>query len=116
MKDLVVIAEKIAAILTARQQTIVVAESSTGGLVSAALLGYRARRPIFSAAVSSTRANHAACCSTFPTLRSTACGLDRTLCGSDGAYGAAAIFRKLGHGGNRRDWPNRQSLRRRGRA
>ena len=38
MKDLVDIAEKIAAVLTERRQTIVVAESSTGGLISATLL------------------------------------------------------------------------------
>ena len=38
MKDLVVVAEKIATLLTARKQTIVVAESSTAGLISAALL------------------------------------------------------------------------------
>jgi PncC family amidohydrolase len=38
MKDLVVIAEKIAAKLIERRQTIAVAESSTGGLISAALL------------------------------------------------------------------------------
>ena len=38
MKDLVSVAEKISAALTARKQTIVVAESSTGGLISAALL------------------------------------------------------------------------------
>jgi nicotinamide-nucleotide amidase len=38
MKDLVPIAEKIAAILIARRQTIAVAESSTGGLISASLL------------------------------------------------------------------------------
>src|SRR6188768_3331765 len=38
MKDLVAIAEKIASLLTERKQTIAVAESSTGGLVSAALL------------------------------------------------------------------------------
>jgi nicotinamide-nucleotide amidase len=38
MKDLVPIAEKIAARLTERRQTIAVAESSTGGLISAALL------------------------------------------------------------------------------
>jgi PncC family amidohydrolase len=38
MKDLVSVAEKISAVLTARKQTIVVAESSTGGLISAALL------------------------------------------------------------------------------
>lgn len=38
MKDLVALAEKIAVILTARKQTIAIAESSTGGLISAALL------------------------------------------------------------------------------
>jgi nicotinamide-nucleotide amidase len=38
MKDLVAIAEKIAAKLIERRQTISVAESSTGGLISAALL------------------------------------------------------------------------------
>ena len=38
MKDLVPIAEQIAARLTERRQTIAVAESSTGGLISAALL------------------------------------------------------------------------------
>jgi PncC family amidohydrolase len=38
MKDLVTLAEKIAAFLKQRKQTIVIAESSTGGLISAALL------------------------------------------------------------------------------
>src|SRR6266545_8053271 len=38
MKDLVAIADKIAARLIERRQTIAVAESSTGGLISAALL------------------------------------------------------------------------------
>jgi nicotinamide-nucleotide amidase len=38
MKELVVVAEKIAAKLIERRQTIAVAESSTGGLISAALL------------------------------------------------------------------------------
>ena len=38
MKDLVAIAEKIAARLIERRQTIAVAESSTGGLISASLL------------------------------------------------------------------------------
>src|SRR5712671_394050 len=38
MKHLVSVAEKIAVLLTARKQTIVVAESSTAGLISAALL------------------------------------------------------------------------------
>ena len=39
MKDIVALAEKIAAVLTVRKQTIVIAESSTAGLISAALLG-----------------------------------------------------------------------------
>jgi len=38
MKELIGIAEQIAATLVARKQTIAVAESSTGGLISAALL------------------------------------------------------------------------------
>jgi PncC family amidohydrolase len=38
MKELITIAEKIATQLIARKQTIAVAESSTGGLISAALL------------------------------------------------------------------------------
>ena len=38
MKDLVAIAEKIAVKLIARKQTVAVAESSTGGLISASLL------------------------------------------------------------------------------
>jgi PncC family amidohydrolase len=38
MKDLVDLAEKVAAVLTSRQQTIAIAESSTGGLISAALI------------------------------------------------------------------------------
>src|SRR6516165_1125869 len=38
MKDLVAIAEKIAEKLVARKETIAVVESSTGGLISAALL------------------------------------------------------------------------------
>ena len=38
MRDLVDVAERIAAILVVRKQTIAVAESSTGGLISAALL------------------------------------------------------------------------------
>ncbi|MGC1662606.1 MAG: CinA family protein, partial [Bradyrhizobium sp.] len=38
MKNLVAIAEQIAAKLVARKETIAVAESSTGGLISASLL------------------------------------------------------------------------------
>jgi PncC family amidohydrolase len=39
MKDLVALAEKIGIVLKERKQTIVIAESSTAGLISAALLG-----------------------------------------------------------------------------
>jgi len=38
MQDLVDLADKIAAVLTSRKQTIAIAESSTGGLISAVLL------------------------------------------------------------------------------
>jgi len=38
MKDLVAIAEKVASLFVERKQTIAVAESSTGGLISAALI------------------------------------------------------------------------------
>src|ERR1700723_4346926 len=38
MKDLIAIAEQVAAKLVARKETIAVAESSTGGLISASLL------------------------------------------------------------------------------
>ena len=38
MKDSVDLAEKVAAVLTSRRQTIAIAESSTGGLISAALV------------------------------------------------------------------------------
>src|SRR5438477_3718643 len=38
MKDLADLAEKAAAVLTSRRQTIAIAESSTGGLISAALV------------------------------------------------------------------------------
>ena len=62
MKDLVAIAEKIASILTERKQTIAVAESSTGGLISAALLavpGASAYRPHF------CHVPQRACCNAF---------------------------------------------------
>src|SRR5947207_8941552 len=38
MNDLVDLAAKVAAVLTTRRQTIAIAESSTGGLISAALI------------------------------------------------------------------------------
>ena len=38
MQDLVELAEQVAAMLTSRRQTIAIAESSTGGLISAALI------------------------------------------------------------------------------
>src|ERR1700743_3531222 len=57
MKELVAIAEQIAARLVARKQTIAVAESSTGGLISASLLAVpRASGYFLGGAVVSPRA------------------------------------------------------------
>ena len=61
MNELVTIAEKIAAKLIARKQTIAVAESSTGGLISAALLSVPAHPPISSAAPWSIPATRGGC-------------------------------------------------------
>ena len=61
MKELVGIAEQVAAKLIARKQTIAVAESSTGGLISAALLSVPARPPISSAAPWSIPATQGGC-------------------------------------------------------
>ena len=55
MKDLAAIAEKIAARLIERRQTIAVAESSTGGLISAALLAVPGASYFLGSAVVYTR-------------------------------------------------------------
>ncbi|MGY3078846.1 nicotinamide mononucleotide (NMN) deamidase PncC [Bradyrhizobium sp. LM6.10] len=62
MKELVGIAEQVAAKLIARKQTIAVAESSTGGLIAASLLAVPGARPPTSSAVRwSTPATPGAC-------------------------------------------------------
>jgi nicotinamide-nucleotide amidase len=65
MKDLVAIAEKIAAKLIARKQTIAVAESSTGGLISASLLAVPGASAYFLGSAWSIRATHGGSSSTF---------------------------------------------------
>jgi len=55
MKDPVSIAEKISAVLTERKQTIAIAESSTGGLISAALLAVPGASAYFLGSVVYTR-------------------------------------------------------------
>ena len=79
MKDLVAIAEKIASVLTERKQTIAIAESSTGGLISAALLAVPGASAYFlGGAVVYTRksrgvaARHSGCCA------GRVCGLRRS--------------------------------------
>jgi PncC family amidohydrolase len=61
MNDLIPLAEKIAALLKARRETVAVAESSTGGLISAALLAVPGASAYFiAAAVVYTRVSRAA--------------------------------------------------------
>ena len=62
MQDLLPIAARIGERLKARGETICVAESSIGGLLSAALLSVPAPRPITSAARLSTHAPPATRC------------------------------------------------------
>jgi nicotinamide mononucleotide (NMN) deamidase PncC len=66
MKELVAIAEQIAERLVARHQTIAVAESSTGGLISAALLAVPGASAYSWAARSSIREMRGGSSSTFP--------------------------------------------------
>ena len=113
MKDLVAIAEKIAAVLTARKQTIVIAESSTGGLISAALLAVPGASAYFlGGAVVYTRQSRrllldipdAALDGMRPSTEPYALLMARTA--------QRAFLRDLGAGRNRRDRPDRQPLRR----
>jgi nicotinamide-nucleotide amidase len=65
MQELVTIAEKIAATLMERKQTIAVAESSAGGLISAALLAVPGASAYFIGGGWSTRAMRDGCSWTF---------------------------------------------------
>ena len=69
MKDLVAIAEKIAEKLIARHQTLAVAESSTGGLISASLLAVPGASAYFRGERWSIRAMRGGFSQTFPMKR-----------------------------------------------
>src|ERR1700738_3737048 len=117
MQELAGIAEKIAAILKERRQTIAVAESSTGGLISAALLAVPGASAYFlGGAVVYTRDARRILMDIsdedmkgiplgFATLRQIARG-----------PGSPAIFLRLGPVRNWRHRADRQPLRRRRRA
>ena len=114
MKELVTIAEKIATQLIARKQTISVAESSTGGLISAALLSVPGASAYFlGGAVVYTRdarrllmdipdeAMKGIRSASEPYAKLLASQIRQRFCD------------RLGTFGNRRDGPDRQPLRRR---
>ena len=110
------LAEPIAARLKARSETIAIAESSTGGLISAALLAMPGARPISSAVPSPIRVRRRA-----SSLLSMMCARaissgDRVARTPARAPRPGAIHGHMGAWRNRRRRAERQSVRRRGRA
>src|SRR5450759_1298217 len=104
MEILLPLAEQVAVLLKQHRETIAVAESSTGGLISAALLAVPGASAYFlGGAVVYTR------------LARDALGV-RALCSAARAHSAVALCGKLGPGRNRRDGTDRQPLWRSGRA
>ena len=102
MKDLVAIAEKIAAKLIERKQTIAVAESSTGGLIAASLLAVPGASAYFlGGAVVYTRDARRIL-------------MDIPDDAMKGIRSASEPYAKLGPVGDRRDGTHRQPLWRRG--
>src|SRR5205807_3102608 len=102
MKDLLPVAERIGALLKSRQQTIAVAESSAGGLISAALLAVPGASAYFlGGGVIYTGAGRGALRDQAgnPSLRAAA-----------GANGARALCSRLGTRRDRRHRPNGKSL------
>ena len=115
MQDLLPRAERLAAILKERRETIVVAESSTGGLISAALLSVPGASAYFlgGAVVYTLRARRALLDIQDAAVAGMRAG-ERALCVADGAHGSRAILGDLGPCRKRRDRSHRQSLWRRG--
>src|SRR4030088_1131530 len=116
MQDLITFAEKIGRLLKGRGETIVVAESSTGGLISAALLALPGASAYFlGGAVVYTQVARRALLD-LPDI--SALGMrarDGAVCTAAGTDRAATFLGKLGLGGERSHRAERQSLRRCGR-
>ena len=113
MQSLLPLAEKIAARLIARKETIAVAESSTGGLIAAALLSVPGASAYFlGGAVVYTQASRAALLGISDAEMEGLAAVDRSLCVIDRAARARAARRDLGSWRNRRDGADRQPLRR----
>src|SRR5260370_35225990 len=114
MQDLIPLTEKIAAMLKKRHETVAVAESSTGGLISAALLSVPGASAYFigGAVVYTLKARRAMLevpDSAYAGIKS----VHRTRRDDPRARGPHAIRSHLEHRGDRRERSHRQSLRRR---
>src|SRR3954469_3767120 len=115
MQELIARAESIARHLKDRGETVVVAESSTGGLISAALLALPGASAYFlGGAVVYTQVARRALLD-LPDLGAEHARLDRALCAAVGANRAATLRGELGAGRERSHRAERQSLRRSGR-
>ena len=114
MKELVAIAEKIAAKLIERRQTIAVAESSTGGLISASLLAVPGASAYFlgGAVVYTRDARRILADIPDDAMKGHTLGVG-ALCKTAGEPDPPALFHRLGIVGNRRDRTDRQPLWRR---
>ncbi len=114
MQDLVPIAEKIAAKLIERRQTIAVAESSTGGLISASLLAVPGASAYFlgGAVVYTRDARRILMDIPDEAMKGISLGL-RALRQTAGEPDPRALLHRLGPVRNRRHRPDRQPLRRR---
>ena len=117
MQSLLPLAEKIAARLIERHETIAVTESSTGGLIAAALLSVPGASAYFlGGAVAYTKAARLGAARHRRCRAGGLAAFDRSLFVADRAAGARAARRELGPGRNRRHRADRQPLRRRGRS
>jgi nicotinamide-nucleotide amidase len=114
MQDLIRRAEKAAQLLKDRRETIAVAESSTGGLISAALLALPGASAYFlGGAVVYTQVARRALLDLPDIAPLGMRASTEALCAAAGADRAAALLGELGAGGERRHRPDRQPLRRR---